>query len=103
MIPLTHRSISPAAFLARICSCHRCRPARIGEPPGLAFVSQGTGAGSSMEPTPRLAGHRPLATETVTVAHTGAAALPVFAVGTRFCHRRDLSMQMTFLILHLGA
>jgi hypothetical protein len=56
-----------------------------------------------MELTPRLAGHRPLLAKAVTVTRAGAAPLLVFTVGAGLCHRRDLSMQMAFLILHLGA
>jgi hypothetical protein len=57
----------------------------------------------SMEPTPRLAGHRPLLAKAATVPHPGAATLFVFPVGSGSWHRRDLSMQMAYLILHLGA
>jgi hypothetical protein len=56
-----------------------------------------------MEPTPRLARHRPLLAKAVAVAHERAAPLLVFAMRPGLCHRRDLSMQMAFLILHLGA
>jgi hypothetical protein len=56
-----------------------------------------------METTALLAGNGPIAAEAMTVAHAGAAALFVLPVRSGLCHRRDLSMQMTFLILHLGA
>jgi hypothetical protein len=56
-----------------------------------------------MEPTPRLAGHGPLLAKAVAVTHAGAAALLIFPMRAGLCHRRDLSMQMAFLILHLGA
>jgi hypothetical protein len=39
-----------------------------------------------MEPTLRLAGHRPLLAKAATVARAGAAALFVFAMGAWFCH-----------------
>jgi hypothetical protein len=60
------------------------------ERPGLAFLRYGACAEPSMEPTPRLAGHRPLAAEAMTVAHAGVAALFVFAMRAGLCHRRDL-------------
>jgi hypothetical protein len=55
-----------------------------------------------VKPAALLAGHRPLATEAVTVAHPGAAPLFVFAMRSGFCHWRNLSMKMAFLLLHLG-
>jgi hypothetical protein len=37
------------------------------------------------------------------VAHAGAAPLLVFPMRAGLCHRRDLSMQMAYLILRMGA
>jgi hypothetical protein len=70
--------------------------------PGLAILCYGACAAPAMEPTPRLAGHRPLPAKTVAVTCAGAATLPIFPVRTGFHHRRDLSMQIAFLVLHLG-
>jgi hypothetical protein len=39
-----------------------------------------------MEATALLTRLRPLPAEAMTVAHAGAATLPVFAVGAGFCH-----------------
>jgi hypothetical protein len=52
-----------------------------------------------MQPTARLAAYRPLAAEAVTVTHTGAATLFVFAVGTGLCHRDNFSSDATANLL----
>jgi hypothetical protein len=74
-----------------------------GQRAGLAILCYGARAAPAMETTALFTWYRPLAAEAVPVPHTGATALLVFSVGAWFCHRRDLSMQLAFLILHLGA
>jgi hypothetical protein len=56
------------------------------ERPSLALIGQGARAAPAVKLTARPAGHRPLAAEAATVAHTGAATLSVFAVRAGLCH-----------------
>jgi hypothetical protein len=58
-----------------------------GERPRLAIISQGSGAPPAMKATTLFAGYWPLPAEPVTVPYTGAAPLPVLAVGSGFRHR----------------
>jgi GrpB-like predicted nucleotidyltransferase (UPF0157 family) len=55
--------------------------------PWPCLIGQRACTAPAVEPTARLAGHRPLAAEAVTVADTGAAALWVFAMRAGLCHR----------------
>jgi hypothetical protein len=95
----SRRPLSWPAFSQATAASHRAWPRAT----GLAILRYGACAAPAVEPTPRLAGHRPLPAKAVTVAHAGAAALFVFPMRAGLCHRRDLSMQMAFLIVHLGA
>jgi hypothetical protein len=96
-LPATGKSLELTSRLLGPAGAHGCQR------PGLAVLCYGARAAPAVEPTPRLAGHGPLTAEAAAVAYAGAAPLLVFATRTGLCHRRDLSMQLAFLILHLGA
>jgi hypothetical protein len=74
-----------------------------GQRPGLALFGQRTRAAPAMKTTAFLTWYWPLTAEAVPVAYAGAATLLVFPMGAGLRHRWDPSMQLAFLILHLGA
>jgi hypothetical protein len=57
-----------------------------GQRPGLAILCYGARAAPAVKPATLLTWYGPLAAETVTVPHAGAAALLVFAMGSGLCH-----------------